>query len=123
MAAGLVDVWSSIRLLIRRGCESKTLPDSCAYDVDGMMPLPGPKKSVGLGSAVRKIGLVSRGNAWLAAANVSRPGSRLLHCPSTVRRPYAVRASGIWSGAGPINDEQYSGSVAGFGLAGTPGSV
>src|SRR5205814_4236087 len=29
-AAGLVDVWSTIRLLIRRGCESKTKPFFCA---------------------------------------------------------------------------------------------
>jgi len=28
-AAGLVDVWSTIRLLIVRGCESKTLPFVC----------------------------------------------------------------------------------------------
>src|SRR4051794_29925786 len=29
-AAGLVDVWSEIRLLITRGCESKTKPFFCA---------------------------------------------------------------------------------------------
>ena len=29
-AAGLVDVWSTIRLLMVRGCESKTFPDFCA---------------------------------------------------------------------------------------------
>ncbi len=29
-AAGLVDVWSTIRLLMVRGWESKTLPDFCA---------------------------------------------------------------------------------------------
>ncbi len=30
MAAGLVDVWSTTRLLITRGCVSKTLPFFCA---------------------------------------------------------------------------------------------
>ena len=31
--------------------------------------------------------MVRRGNAWSAAPNVSWPGCRLLHEPSTVRRP------------------------------------
>src|SRR3979409_1929511 len=62
IAAGLVDVWSTIRFEISRGCVSKTKPFFCAYDELGIVPLPGPKKSVGLASAALKTGCVSRGN-------------------------------------------------------------
>src|SRR3982751_2946155 len=54
IAAGLVEVWSTIRLLTVRGSESKTLlPASfCLYPpFEGTTPLPGPKKSVGLSCA------------------------------------------------------------------------
>ena len=87
MAAGFVDVWSTIRFEITRGCVSNTKPFFCAYDELGIVPLPGPKKSVGLASAALKTGVVRRGNGWSAAANFSRAGNRLLHDPSTVRRP------------------------------------
>ena len=86
-AAGLVDVWSTIRFEIKRGCVSNTKPFFCAYDELGTVPLPGPKKSVGLPSAALKTGVVSRGNGTSAAAKFSRPSNRLLHDPSTVRRP------------------------------------
>src|SRR6476620_617710 len=45
-AAGLVEVWSSIRLLITRGCESKTLLPAVfgAYGDDATAGEPGPKK-------------------------------------------------------------------------------
>ena len=82
IAAGFVDVWSTMRLLTVRGCESKTLPFFCWYEEVSCPPNPG-----GAGSASLKGGCVSRGNGWSAAANVSRPGKRLLHDPSTVRRP------------------------------------
>src|SRR4051794_31693993 len=36
MAAGLVEVWSTIRLLIVRGWESKTKPFFWAYELDGI---------------------------------------------------------------------------------------
>src|SRR3954449_9244884 len=103
-AAGLSDVWSAIRLLITRGCESNTKPFFCAYEEEGIAGLPGPKKPAGAPSACRKTGEPARrGNGTSAAANFSRPGRRLLHDPSTVRRPYEVSASGIWSGAGPTS--------------------
>src|SRR6476619_5638698 len=89
-AAGLVDVWSTMRLLMMRGCVSKTrlFGAFCAYPpCAGIVPLPGPKKLGGLDSALRNFAVVSRGNGWSAAANFSRPGKRLLHDPSTVRRP------------------------------------
>src|SRR4051794_19505996 len=76
IAAGFVDVWSTIRLLIVRGCESKTSPFFCLYDVGPVGPKPG-----GTGSASRKLLSVRRGNVWSAAAKVSRPGNRLLQEP------------------------------------------
>jgi hypothetical protein len=94
-AAGFVEVWSTIRLLMLRGCESKTSPFFCLYVV-----APGGPKPVGTGSASRKLLSLRRGNTWSAAANVSRPGNRLLQDPSTVRRPYEVRRSGICSASG-----------------------
>src|SRR3954451_13649341 len=81
-AAGLVDVWSTIRLLATRGWESKTLPPPLYVEL-GTAGLPGPKNPAGAPSAGRKSGVVRRGNVWSAAANVSRPGTRLLHEPST----------------------------------------
>src|SRR4051794_25034754 len=98
-AAGFVDVWSTTRLLMTRGCWSKTLPDFDLYDVAS----PAPGKPVGTGSASRKVGVVRRGNNSSDAANRPRSGKRLLHEPSTVRRPYGVRRSGIWSGSGPTS--------------------
>ncbi len=100
-AAGLVDVWSSIRLLMTRGCESKTSPFFCAYDVG-----PGGPKPVGTSSAALNTGVTCRGNGWSAAPKFSRPGMRLLHEPSTVRRPYEERASGIWLGPVPTSAPQ-----------------
>src|SRR4029077_12860761 len=46
-AAGLSDVWSTIRLLITRGCESKTNPFFCAYVVGGPAGAPSPNKFAG----------------------------------------------------------------------------
>src|SRR4051794_14278922 len=88
-ADGFVEVWSTIRLLTVRGCESKTLPFFWAYeeDVGAGGAGGGPKKPAGAPSAGLNFGLLSRGNCWSAAANVSRSGKRLLHEPSTVRRP------------------------------------
>jgi hypothetical protein len=65
-AAGLDGVWSTIRLLIMRGCESVTDPVVWAYDVLGP---PGAAKM--LGSAVLKSALANRGKVWSAAPNFS----------------------------------------------------
>ena len=111
-AAGLVLVWSSIRLLVTRTSESMTDPVLDLYDVGP----GGPTGKLGaMGSASRKNGVVSRGKTWLAApkkegfglpANgpVGCPGActpvaalRLLQEPSTVRRPYDVITSGTWT--------------------------
>src|SRR4051794_39070283 len=56
-AAGFVDVWSAIRLLITRGCESYTKPFFCLYDEEAWAGKP-----AGAASASRKRGFVSRGN-------------------------------------------------------------
>src|SRR3954452_3973068 len=63
-AAGLVEVWSSIRFEISRGWVSNTmLPDRWfAYVLDGTAGLPGPKKPAATPSAVRKLGEVRRRN-------------------------------------------------------------
>ena len=111
IAAGLVEVWSTIRLEITRGWESMTtFPASFwAYEVGP----GGPTGSAAvIGSAARKFGLVNRGKGTSAAANVSRPGNRLLQDPSTVRRPNVVSRSGIWSGAVPTRVPQGSAAVA-----------
>src|SRR6476646_4239689 len=50
-AAGLVEVWSTIRLLISRGWASKTDPVLWAYDENGTAGLPGPKNPGGAPSA------------------------------------------------------------------------
>jgi hypothetical protein len=50
-AAGLSDVWSTIRLLITRGCASKTFPDFWVYVEVGTAGLPGPKNPAGTPSA------------------------------------------------------------------------
>ena len=95
MAAGLVEVWSTIRLLMTRGCESATLPVFCAYD-----EATGPPNAEA-SSAALNTGVVRRGNTSSAA--VKRYVAelfRLLHDPSTVRRPYAVRMSGTCSASG-----------------------
>src|SRR5918912_1072175 len=97
-AAGFSDVWSTMRLLMTRGWSSKTLPVFCLYDVG-----PGGPKPGGTGSASRKLGVVRRGNSSSAAQKRSRAGNRLLHEPSTVRSPYGVSRSGIWSGFGPTS--------------------
>src|SRR4051795_8391004 len=52
-AAGFVEVWSTIRLLMVRGWESKTKPFFCAYEELGIAGLPGPKNPAGAPSAVR----------------------------------------------------------------------
>src|SRR5690242_3074847 len=62
-AAGLVDVWSTIRLLITRGWVSNTFAFATAYEEDGMAGEPGPKKPAGTPSAARNTGRVIRGNA------------------------------------------------------------
>src|ERR671924_552829 len=80
-AAGFVEVWSTIRLLITRGCVSKTSP-LFAYEDDVGTGTPGPKNPAGAPSASRNFGFVSRGNTWSADANRSRPGKRLLQDPS-----------------------------------------
>jgi hypothetical protein len=54
-AAGLLAVWSTIRLLMVRGCESITRPLVCWYEVPA--------------SAVRKFGSVRRGNTLSEAPN------------------------------------------------------
>ena len=73
MAAGLVDVWSTIRLLTMRGSVSKTFPFFCAYD-ELAGPGLGPKKSVGAPCAVKNFLEPSRGKIWSAEPNVSWPG-------------------------------------------------
>src|SRR4029077_12685815 len=77
-AAGLVEVWSSIRLLITRGWESKTDPVFWAYDENGTAGLPGPKNPAGAPSADPNTGVVSRRNGRSAAPKASRPGARVL---------------------------------------------
>src|SRR6478609_7546106 len=52
-AAGLVEVWSTMRLLISRGWVSKTLPDFCLYDVE-----PGAPNPAGTSPASLNTGLV-----------------------------------------------------------------
>ena len=114
MAAGLVLVWSSIRLLAVRTSESMTVPVLLLYDVDPR----GPKLALVFGSASRKNGVVSRGKTWLDAPKKfgikvpakgpeGCPGAatpvaalRLLQEPSTVRRPYDVITSGTCSLSG-----------------------
>src|SRR3954452_10184081 len=100
MAAGLVEVWSTIRLLITRGSESTTLPDFCLYD-DG----PGaPTGNSGvIGSASRKSLELIRGKPWSAEPLVPWPSMRLLQDPSTVRRPLEISGLGIWSGPLPTS--------------------
>ncbi|MNQ84619.1 hypothetical protein D3C85_997540 [compost metagenome] len=67
-AAGLLAVWSTIRLLIIRGCGSITVPVP-AYCAD------------------RKEGSSRRGKSASAAPKSVWPVTRLLKLPSTVRRP------------------------------------
>src|SRR3954469_20038624 len=67
IAAGFVDVWSTIRLLITRGCESNTtlFGRLSVYELG-----PGVNPGIGgMSSAFRKTGDVSRGNGWSAVAN------------------------------------------------------
>src|SRR6476659_6060581 len=91
LAAGLVEVWSTIRLLTTRGSESNTFPDFWAYDDD-----PGGPKPGGTSSAARKDGVLILGKSWSAEPKVSWPGCRLLHDPSTVRSPLDTSGLGIW---------------------------
>ena len=88
-AAGLLSVWSTIRLLMIRGSGSKTNPDFCAYDVgtpDWAGPI-GPSGSNVRSPAARKFGSSSRGNCCPEAPYFERPSKRLLKLPSTVRSP------------------------------------
>src|SRR4051794_33843696 len=93
-AAGFDGVWSTIRLEATRALSSKTSPFFCAYVV-GVPTGLGSRKPALTGSAVRNLRDVTRGNCSSAAAKRSRAGNRLLQEPSTVRRPYGVRRSGI----------------------------
>ena len=77
-AAGLVGVWSTIRLLTTRGCESTTVPFFWVYDV----PF----------SAARKRAGALRGKTVSAAPNFDLPANRLLQVPSTVRSPHGSSA-------------------------------
>ena len=62
-AAGLVEVWSTIRLLTVRGWESKTAPLVCAYD-----GWAGPARSARRRPRPPwKTGVVRRGKIWSAA--------------------------------------------------------
>src|SRR3954447_6530763 len=76
IAAGWVEVWSTMRLLTTRGSVSKTLPVFCLYDEEA----GGPNKG-GLLSAALKSGVANRGNTWSAAPTNSCPCTRLLHEP------------------------------------------
>src|SRR4051812_35491776 len=96
-----------MRLLMTRGWVSKTFPLPRYVDVAGTGTL-GPKKPAGAPSAARKTGVVSRGNAWSAAEKFSSPGLRLLHDPSTVRRPYDVMMSGTCSASGVVSVGEFS---------------
>src|SRR3954451_205174 len=82
IAAGLVEVWSTIRLLMTRGSVSKTLPEVWLYDVG-----PPPPNAAGTGPATRNTGVVRRGKSSSAAPILALPGTRLLQEPSTVRSP------------------------------------
>jgi len=101
MAAGLVDVWSTIKLLITRGSLSKTLPFFCLYDEGA----GGPNKG-GLASASLNTAVVSRGNAWSAAPLNSCPATRLLHEPSTVLSPNDSSGLASWLGPEPSRAPQ-----------------
>ncbi|MNE20129.1 hypothetical protein D3C80_1132350 [compost metagenome] len=95
----MFDVWSTIRLLMVRGCESNTGPLFCAYDDPAPAAEPGPKKPAGAPSAGLKTGSVKRGNGLSAAPNsvLSMPLRfiRLLFEPSTARKPNGARIFGI----------------------------
>ena len=69
----------------------------------GALSGAGGMKAAGTGSASRNSGVVRRGNFWSAAPNVSWPGIRLLHDPSTVRSPREIRGLGIWFGPVPTS--------------------
>ncbi|CAB4556388.1 unannotated protein [freshwater metagenome] len=102
-AAGLVAVWSTMRLLMTRGALSTTMPDVWVYEVGTGASGPGGSK----GCAERSSTGLRRGISSSAAPQFSPPGSRLLHVPSTVRSPQGrssppVAVSGIWCGASPI---------------------
>src|SRR4051794_19329665 len=104
-AAGLLAVWSTIRLLMTRGSESVTTPLFCAYDVALPTACPGTPANV-TGCAGRKIGVVKRLNFKSAAPKNSWPGTRLLNDPSTVRSPIGSCGFGFpnrltWLGPGP----------------------
>ena len=102
-AAGLVEVWSTIRLLTTRGSESNTFPAFWAYDDEVTAGDPGPKKPAPTPSAALKDAEAILGKSWSAAPNVSWPGCRLLHDPSTVRSPCETRGLGIWFAAVPMS--------------------
>ena len=76
-AAGFVEVWSTIRLLIdaRLRVEDVALSSACSDDGPG-----GPKPG-GTGSASRKFFAERRGKTWSAAAKVSRPGEQVVAGP------------------------------------------
>src|SRR3954453_13248621 len=107
-AAGLVEVWSTIRLLTTRGSESNTSPVFWAYDDEATAGDPGPKKPAPTPSAALKDAVLILGKSWSAEPNVSWPGCRLLHEPSTVRSPLDTSGLGIWFVSVPIRVEQGS---------------
>ena len=80
----------------RRCCRPASARRSCSRCPDRQVR----RSPGGRPSAARNFGVVSRGNGWSAAANFSRPGTRSLHEPSTVRRPYGRQAVRDLVGAG-----------------------
>src|SRR3954468_6405184 len=66
-AAGFVEVWSTIRLLIVRGCETTTLLFLFAEAVG---PAPGGPNGPVSSAALNPPGFASRGNGWSAVAKV-----------------------------------------------------
>jgi hypothetical protein len=80
-AAKLLAVWSTIRLLMMRGCASTTeLGGRPATGASG--PAYGPCRFTG----------TSLGMMLSAAPRRSMPGSRLFQVPSTVRNPFGSTA-------------------------------
>ena len=84
----------------------------CAYEV-GVWAARGQRGRSP--SASWNTGVVEARERLVGGTEVSWPGCRLLHEPSTVRRPNDSSGLGIWSGPGPTSAPQ--GPVAGVVLA------